>query len=282
MRLSISAVLLSLTISAPILQRTDAAEVEACDCKTVGESFLVTRLWNIADPSLTDKDVIDDFDEGFSPKVRELIGFQEYTSASTGDDRTVFFMNVFTTGATAAIAQEAAVDFVTGSELLKDGAITPKEFTGSDIDFHFASEDCVLKDIGGKYLSTRLWKLTEDSNITIQDVVDEFENGYAPIIQEEEGFKEYGGCRVPGTATTFFYNVFDTKEGAASANAGAAKFVNEGALAGQIEKVVFTEGLIDFDYTCVEPPAQDSGAATTTSAMLLAMVAATGMGALLF
>jgi hypothetical protein len=256
----------SLSLTTLLTGQTNATEVQACDCKKVGESFLVTRLWNIEDADLTDKDVIDDFDDGFSAEVRNLIGFQEYTSAATGDDRTVFFMNVFTTGATAAIAQDAAVVFVAGSELLKDGAITPKEFTGSDIDFHFSSDECVLKDIAGAYLSTRLWRLTPNSTLSIQDVVTEFEIGYAPIVREAPGFKEYGGCRVPGTAKTFFYNVFVTKEGAVAANAGAAKFVSEGALAGQIERVVFTEGLINFDYTCVDPLPQAGSAALATIA----------------
>jgi hypothetical protein len=118
-----------------------------------------------------------------------------------------------------------------------------------------------------------LWTLAENSTITIQDVVDEFEKGYAPIIQQEPGFMEYGGCRVPGTARTFFFNVFTTKEGANAANAGAAKFVSEGSLAGQIEPIVFTEGLVGFDYNCVDPPTT-GGASRATSSNKMTSIAA--------
>ena len=57
---------------------------------------------------------------------------------------------------------------------------------------------------------------------------------------------------VPGTSYIFFYNVFETEAEAVAANQGAATYVSEGELNGQIERVVFAEGPIGFDYTCVD------------------------------
>lgn len=84
---------------------------------------------------------------------------------------------------------------------------------------------CECFNVGNYLSTTRLWKLTDDSNFTIRVVADEFENGYTPIIQSKDGFLEYGGSIVTGTDKIFFFNVFETAEGAQAANAGAASFV---------------------------------------------------------
>eukprot|EP01084_Bolivina_argentea_P172909 299492_1 len=238
-----------LFISFNTITLTTAAHAEECDCKAVGDSFIVTRLWNILpDSGLTAQNVIDEFESGFAPKVTKLAGFEEYTSAFTGDSSTVFFMNIFETQQQAAAAQAAAVTFVQESSVL-NGKITPNQFNEANMDFFFSKDKCVEHSIKGKYLSTRLWKMTQGATLTPQDVVDEFESGFAPEIQKADGFLEYGGA-VVDASETFFYNVFDTATQAAAANTAAATFKAGGVLSDQIEKVVFTQGLIGFDYTC--------------------------------
>lgn len=160
-------------------------------------------------------------------------------------------MNIFTNEETAVSAQEAAVAFVQGETSLT-GAIEPNTFLEAKMSFHIGSVDEITDSIQGKYLSTRLWELAADSTLTIQNVADIFEEGYGPIVSAEEGFLEYAGSVIPGSNMIFFYNVFGSAEQATAASAGAVEFVNGGELNGQIDPVVFTEGLISFDYTCVE------------------------------
>lgn len=230
-----------------------------CECKWLGTSYMVTRLWDIISDEWTDRMVIDEFNRGFSPIVTNLPGFLVYTSAVTGNASTAFFMNIFESEETAHAAQEGAATFVKEGAL--NGAITPNQFTETHLSFHITADNCVQDSIAGKYLSTRLWKLTPDSNFTIDGVSLEFEAHYKPIIQQEPGFLEYGGATVTGTDYIFFFNVFDTPEGAAAANAGATTFMKEGKLMGNIEKVVFTAGTIGFDYSCAMPVQQATSAA---------------------
>lgn len=237
--------LLFAPLGVPVLNVVSA---DICECKWLGTSYLVTRLWNIVSPDWSDQSVIDEFNDGFSPIVTYLPGFQVYTSAATGNSSTVFFMNIFDSQETAKAAQEGAKKFIEDGAL--SGAITPNQFTETYLSFHFTAGNCVRESIEGKYLSTRLWKLTPDSNFTIDGVALEFEAFYKPIIQQEPGFLEYGGATVTSTDYIFFFNVFETPEGAAAANEGAARFMREGRLLGNIEKVVFTEGIIGFDYSC--------------------------------
>ena len=250
---------------------TTTTNTTTCDCKSVGDSFIVTRLWDINREEWTDQGVIDEFERGFAPLVTNLPGFEEYVSARTLDESTVFFFNIFSTREeTAHAAQEGAKEFVRTGAL--KGAITPNQFTESDMSFHFTSEPCTTKSIKSRYLSTRLWELTPNSNFTIQGVADEFEEGYAPIVTSADGFLEYGGAPVPGTNNIFFYNVFESDVGAASANAGAALFVKLGRLNGNIQKVVFTEGLIGFDYTCALPVPAPLNMTTITSGTIRAII----------
>ena len=104
----------------------------SCNCKDVSSSFLVTRLWNI-DGDLTPEQVIEEFKSGFSGEVQAFSGFQEYLGASTGDDGTVFFMNIFETADRAEAAQSAAAAFVSGGSL--NGQISENTFTQVRVPF---------------------------------------------------------------------------------------------------------------------------------------------------
>ena len=244
---------------------TYAANKEpTCQCKEISNSYLVTRLWDIVG-NISPRGVINEFDDGFAPEVTGMDGFQAYVSATTGDERTVFFMNIFDTEEQAAVAQQGAQLFM-GTGVLT-GLIEPNEFTQDELSFHIKKDDCIADSNKGRILSTRLWRMAPGATITPQDVVDTFEAGYGPLVSTKPGFREYGGAIVLEKEFAFF-NVFDTEETATTANAGAAVFAESNSvLKGQIEKVVFTEGPIGFDYTCAtgfgdETPNPTGGAQT--------------------
>ena len=89
------------------------------------------------------------------------------------------------------------------------------------------------------YLVTRLWNIV--GNLTDQDVIDEFKDGFAPIVTNMEGFQRYTAATTGDSSTVFFMNQFDTAEHASAAQEGAAKFVNNGVLNGNITPNQFTE-----------------------------------------
>jgi hypothetical protein len=95
-----------------------------CECKDVGESFLVTRLWNIVSPNWDDQAVIAEFNTGFAPVVSKMPGFQEYLSSTTNLKDTVFFMNIFESEELAKAAQDGAKALVVNRAL--NGTIAPK------------------------------------------------------------------------------------------------------------------------------------------------------------
>jgi hypothetical protein len=111
-----------------------------CECKDVGESYLVTRLWDIVSPNWDDQKVIAEFNEGFAPSVTQMTGFQEYLSSTTGVPDTVFFMNIFESKETAKTAQDGAKAFVKNGVL--NGTISPNQFTESDFAFYFSTQEC--------------------------------------------------------------------------------------------------------------------------------------------
>eukprot|EP00797_Seminavis_robusta_P035894 Sro8_g006530.3 (262) ;mRNA; r:29405-30190 len=212
--------------------------------------------------------VIDEFDNGFAPEVTVLPGFQEYASAKTGDATTVFFMNIFETSEDAKAAQEGAKTFVQKGAL--NGAITPNQFTETVLNFwvqHADADECNTGSFVDQFMGTQLWTLTEDAvlegNWTIESVADELEMGFAPTIVNMDGFLEYGGASVTNTDFVFFYHVFETLEGVQQFRADAEAFVTDHPeLNTVLDKIVFTEGVVGFDYTCVSGnlPAEADGA----------------------
>lgn len=274
--------LLALLATAATITNVNAAAEPTCACKAIAESFIVTRLWNIIDPAWTDQMVIDEFDRGFAPDVTHLPGFQEYASADTGDERTVFFMNIFESKEFAKAAQEGAKTFVQKGVL--NGIITPNQFTENDMEFHISSDECIVDSNVGKFIGTQIWtikpELYGETNLTIAGVAQEFFEYYGPTVESIPGFMEYGGALVSGTDKVFLYTVFDNAEGVTAANGQVEDFVaNDEVLNDTIEKIVFTEGTIGFDYTCAagnlpdETIAEDAGA--TDEAASSAMTATT-------
>lgn len=235
--------------------------------------YMVTRLWTIDSPDLTDMDVIGEFQSGFAPVVTALPGFLEYGSAQTGNESTVFFWNMFDSEENAAAAQAAAVDFVKGSDLLKDDAIVPYYFTEMEVANYISNTDCPNESNKGKYLSTRLFA---GDPLTVEYIHDRVtitnqEQGFSNMT----GFESYLGAVSSDGTQRLFANVFDTEEQGEDANA-------QGKASAQNSVAAETFGSIVFDYICAdhgenapEGSAGGDSVAATFSVAAAAFVSAT-------
>lgn len=76
---------------------------------------------------------------------------------------------------------------------------------------------------------------------TDQDVIDEFNKGFAPVVTKMDGFYRYTAALTGNTSTVFFMNIFDTEDNAHGAQEAAKSFVEEGSLNGKIYPNTFTE-----------------------------------------
>ena len=93
------------------------------------------------------------------------------------------------------------------------------------------------------YLITRNWNIISN-NWTDQDVIDEFQNGFAPEVTRMDGFRRYTAAKTGNASTVFFMNIFDTIEHATAAQEAAKTFVTEGNLQGNISPNKFTQDRI--------------------------------------
>lgn len=91
------------------------------------------------------------------------------------------------------------------------------------------------------YLVTRLWNIAPSSNFTPIDVINEFDNGFAPLVTSMPGFQRYTASYTGNESTVFFMNSFDTAVHARYAQVAAKEFVANGTLNGVITTNIFTE-----------------------------------------
>ncbi|KAL7530648.1 hypothetical protein ACHAWF_003461, partial [Thalassiosira exigua] len=227
-----------------------AAEA-TCECQPT-EGYLVTRLWDIVSINWTDQDVIDEFNDGFAPKVTHMDGFYRYTAAKTGNSSTVFFMNIFDTEEHARAAQEGARAFVAEGAL--EGNISPNQFTEDKIISSFNSEECVKSDSTGLYLATRFNeappRLFLPGNLT-SDLEDANEK-----LESISGYRSFVASESADGEQSFFFNVYETPDGARESN----DFILEAnANDGDVQvKIHPTMGRIAFDYICAAFNAPDA------------------------
>jgi len=219
------------------------------NCKNFTNSYIGTRYWQInSDSNLTSVDVAAAFETGFAPQISSLSGFQEYL-ASIPSPTTNFFFNVFNSSESANATQSAAQSFVPNNAALSN-QISPIVFGTGQYQFWIGNQSlCNRVSEAGFYLSTRLWSILPGANMTVSEVINQFEIGFSKNISSQPGFREYAGIQlsVNGTDHPFFYNIFETKQEANNANNLAANYVASGVLATQITKDVFTVGPIFFD-----------------------------------
>jgi len=227
-----------------------AASFVAGDNTDTGKAFL-GRAWQLdANATYLTADVINTFLREFGPVVSSFPGFEEYVG-SIVDNSDNFFFNVFDTAAEASTAQTAAKNFYTSSVL--SSQISPVQFFSGTFGFHYKAQPAVT--VAGRYLSVRYWQLQQGATYGPQDVLNAFQSGFAPVVQTFAGFQQYAGILLTGDAThVLFFNVFDSREQAAAANAAAKSFVTDGVLSSQISIVFAVTAAAMYDLQ----PAEES------------------------
>jgi len=118
-------------------------------------------------------------------------------------------------------------------------AITTNAYLYFFVDASSSCGDCQPKE---GYLVTRLWNIMPGT--TDQDVIDEFNKGFAPVVTKMDGFYRYTAALTGNSSTVFFMNIFDTEDNAHGAQEAAKSFVEEGSLNGKIYPNTFTEDTI--------------------------------------
>lgn len=93
---------------------------------------------------------------------------------------------------------------------------------------------------------TRLWNLV--GRFSQMQVVDTFQKGFGVEVVSFPGFLAYFGGPTE-TGNPFFFNVFDTMDGAELAQREAQSFVQNGVLRKQISPNLFTSGQVQFQFT---------------------------------
>lgn len=106
---------------------------------------------------------------------------------------------------------------------------------------------------------TRLWDIVQPESWSDQDVIDEFNAGFAPLVTSLGGFQRYTAATTGNSSTVFFMNAFDSAEHAVAAQTAAQDFVENGALNGAISPNQFTEdeaiyGFPDEGAACITEP----------------------------
>jgi len=217
-----------------------------CDCQPMpptNSSYQVTRLWNIVDPSMSDQDVIDEFNSGFAPIVTNMPGFQRYMASSTGNSSTVFFLNQFDTQEEAHAAQEAAKEFVAKGAL--NGKITPNIFTEAQGFFAEPSDTCIDSSSAGDYLAVRFYEFADPASVNSTELYSAITRYYGEHLKDAEGFVTYF---VVHTGGDIAWNIFKTEEQAIKSNEAAANDPLDDFPA--MDRMGSAAGVIKFDYTC--------------------------------
>jgi len=108
------------------------------------------------------------------------------------------------------------------------------------------------------FVVTRLWDISPSSGFNDQDVIDEFNKGFAPIVTALPGFQRYTASYTGNASTVFFMNAFDTQELAHAAQEAAKDFVANGVLKNVITPNTFTEDevIIGFGDECITESSQ--------------------------
>lgn len=232
---------------------TTTSSAATCNCQPFPpkhSSYQVTTLWNIVDPStMSNQDVINEFNNGFAPLVTNMPGFQRYTSSFTGGNNstnTVFFLNQFDTQEQAHAAQEAAKEFVANNPMLNNGTITPNIFTEIQVIYGAAADSCVTSSSKGDYLAVRFYNFDDPDSLNTTMVYTISDNFYETTLKDSEGFVAYSNAAEVGVKENAVWDIFTTEEQAIQSNEDASKLV----LPDWVSRAGSAAGMIVFDYTC--------------------------------
>lgn len=124
------------------------------------------------------------------------------------------------------------------------GAAATTENAAASVSSVAATCDCqpLGPPAAESYLVTRLWSIVSPEEWSDQDVIAEFQQGFAPIVTALPGFQRYTAATTGNPATVFFMNAFETAEHAAAAQEAAQVFVDTNKdLQGAIEPLHFTQ-----------------------------------------
>ena len=75
------------------------------------------------------------------------------------------------------------------------------------------------------HLGTYLWTIVSTEEWSEQDVIQEFQQGFAPIVTALPGFQRYTAATTGNTATVFFMTAFETAEQVTAAHEAVEVFV---------------------------------------------------------
>jgi len=234
----------------------DSSNSKPCTsaCKSFTGKRFGSRLWQKSQPQLlgySNAQVVDELLASVAPIVTQLDGFNTYYGVVLEDPNLSFFFNVFDTAASAAEAQAAVVyiqaNGILSTEIVKD------RFEKGYYQFHFTHPRACVVVGDGAYMATRLWQFQAGASYTASQVVDTFRTGFGPIISQQSGFLEYAGIVLDGgdnPGLPFFYNVFQSYDGAQESLTLAKQFVANGVLASQITMLDFEFGNVTYEYQC--------------------------------
>lgn len=254
----------------------DASASSTCDCQPFPpekSSYQSTRLWSIVDPSLSDQDVIKEFNDGFAPAVTYMSGFQRYMALSTGNSSTVFFLNQFDTQEEAHLAQEAAKEFVAKNEML-NGRITPNIFTEAQGFFAAPRDTGINSSSKGDYLNARFFNFVDPASANVTKLYSIAETYYKEVLQDAEGFVTYYIASYNdnnNTAGQIAWDIFQTEEMAIQNKEKPNNF-SLPDWAPPAKRIGDAAGIIAFDYTCIagnRPAAPTPSSDTSSAAAIL-------------
>jgi len=219
-------------------------------CRDFTGKYLSSREWNITG-SDTSIQVSTALQQGVGPTLSNIAGFREYVGANTvtsadpnkPDD---IFFTIYDTSAQALAATAAVASFVANGAL--NSQISKNQFILGPIGFHFTNGlVCTNSTLTGKFMARRYWGIFEDATMNSTTISNYFRDNLAPTFQSSDGFLEYGSVILNST-NLLFWNIFDTLDSSANANAVAATFVSN-YLSEQIFRVKFTLSTVAFDIT---------------------------------
>jgi len=246
------------TITNDYTNQDSVSEIQwnpTCDCQPMPpqkSSYQVVRLWNIVDTSMTDQDVIKEFNTGFAPVVTNMPGFQRYMASSTGNSTTVFFLNQFDTQEEARAAQEAAKEFVAKGTL--NGKITPNLFTQGKGYFAAPLDTCIKYPTQDDYLarrqdylSVRFHKFVDPASVNTTALFSGTQSFYEEFIKGDEGLVTYYNAE--GGDYDVAWNMYKTEEQAIQSNQQSVNWTMPDDYPAT-DRVGSAAGIIAFDYTC--------------------------------
>jgi len=223
-------------------------------CDWLGD-FIVTRLWNLtANATYTSQNVVDEFEDNFAPEVTKMPGFRAYLGLPLKTLEFSFFFNVFSSAATAAVAQLAAANFVKNGVL--HDQIVPVLFTEGQITMQLVKRGlCSGKTppkLENSALFIQAWRVQElrwDRHLSTQAILKEVATGFGKVVSDYSGFKMLVGAAVEddGVEYAFLIGIFETNYQAKFAASQIEDFIRGKGVLGKLAKAWSSKGAANLE-----------------------------------